>query len=161
MNSSHNRGGRRSVSAAGSVLLLLAALCPASLADDAVTGTARALSGDALIVRGTRILLFGLTAPNEAMQCRTETGLSSCAEAALDALDAIVREQQITCTLVRKVGHGAYQGRCRLADETDIGLTLLRAGWTHADADARAEQKAAEADARTAMRGMWASAAAP
>lgn len=126
-------------------------------AADGVNGAAHAFRGDIVTVRGTKVLLFGITAPADGEQCSLETGSASCAEAAKAALAALVADGPISCSFVRKIGHGSYQGRCRRADGSDIGLILLRKGWARADAEASDEYRAAEADAKAAKRGVWAS----
>lgn len=137
-------------------LLALAAL-PAEAADG-ISGAAHAFRGDIVIVRGTKVLLFGLTAPGDGEQCRLESGPAPCPEAAKEKLAALVEDDPISCNFVRKVGHGSYQGRCQRSDGGDLGLMLLRQGWARADAEASPEYRAAEAEARLERRGLWANA---
>jgi endonuclease YncB( thermonuclease family) len=130
------------------VRLLLAALLYAAplsaVAADGISGTAHAFRGDIVIVRGTKVLLFGLTPPSDAEQCNG----TPCADVAKATLDALLEGTPISCSFVRKVGHGSYQGRCQRPDGSDIGLALLRQGWARADPEASPEHQAAEAEAK-------------
>jgi endonuclease YncB( thermonuclease family) len=137
-------------------LIALASL-PAAAADG-ISGAAHAFRGDIVIIRGTKVLLFGLTAPADDRQCMLDTGPAPCAEAAKANLGILLEGGPISCSFVRKVGHGSYQGRCQRSDGTDIGLILLRQGWARADAEAAQEYQAAEAEAKADHRGLWANA---
>jgi endonuclease YncB( thermonuclease family) len=139
----------------GYAALIALASLPAAAADG-VSGAAHAFRGDIVIIRGTKILLFGLTAPADSGQCTLETGPAPCTEAAKANLEILLEDGPISCSFVRKVGHGSYQGRCQRSDGTDIGLMLLRQGWARADAEASEEYQAAEAEARAKNRGLWA-----
>jgi endonuclease YncB( thermonuclease family) len=136
------------------LLWALLVFAPLPAAADGISGTAHAFRGDIVIVRGTKVLLFGLTPPGDAEQCSG----TPCADVAKANLDALLEGTPISCGFVRKVGHGTYQGRCQHPDGGDVGLALLRQGWARADADAPPEYQAAEAEAKAANRGLWANA---
>lgn len=143
----------------GALLLALAAFAAAPAASaEGISGAARAFRGDIVIIKGTKVALFGLSAPTDGESCAVDAGTVPCADAARDALAALLAPGPVTCDYVRKTGHGAYQGRCRDADTPDIGLALLSAGWARTDAEAPADYRAAEADAKSAQRGLWAAA---
>jgi endonuclease YncB( thermonuclease family) len=125
-------------------------------AADGISGAAHAFRGDIVIIRGTKVLLFGITAPTDGERCILETGSTPCTEAAKATLAALVEDGPISCSFVRKIGHGSYQGRCQRSDGSDIGLTLLRQGWVRADAEAAHEYQTAEAEAKAENRGLWA-----
>ena len=125
-------------------LIALAAasfLLPAgvALAQDEATGQARAVAPDSLAIGGTRFRLAGVEGVPQGEV----------------ALQALVGAGTVTCSRERRFGHGVYEGRCRLADGSDVSLRLLRGGFGRATARARTEYKAAEAEARAAGRGVW------
>ena len=143
----------------GPLLFALAAIAAAPAASaEGISGAARAFRGDIVIIKGTKVALFGLTAPADGENCAVDAGTVPCADAARDALAALLTPGPVTCDYVRKTGHGAYQGRCRDADTADIGLALLSAGWARADVEAPADYRTAEADAKTSKRGLWSAA---
>jgi endonuclease YncB( thermonuclease family) len=127
-------------------------------AADGISGAAHAFRGDVVIVRGTKVLLFGLSAPAEGEECKLETARAPCTQAAKASLEVLLRDGPISCSFVRKVGHGSYQGRCRRPDGSDIGLLLLRQGWARADEEAPQDYHAAEATAKADKAGLWANA---
>ncbi|MGH6962374.1 MAG: hypothetical protein ACREE7_17980, partial [Dongiaceae bacterium] len=91
---------RRSVAAAALAVLLGGT----TVAADGVAGSGHAFRADIVIVRGTKVLLLGLTAPADGERCRTDAGVVACADAAREALDAFLADHPVSCTFARKVG---------------------------------------------------------
>src|ERR1700674_475642 len=76
------------------VMALLAALILASVADastDGIVGQASIIDGDTLEIRGTRIRLWGIDAPESDQLCRNENSEHyRCGQKAANELDARV-----------------------------------------------------------------------
>lgn len=106
----------------GAVLLALLLLPGAAAAADNLTGPARASAADTLVIGGTRFRLAGVAAPAADRLC----GGLPCIKAARARLAALVTAGPVTCGRDTRLGHGVYEGTCRLADGRDLGH-LLRA----------------------------------
>jgi hypothetical protein len=91
-------------------LLILAAapFLEAAAEPATLSGTASVSSGGQVLVRGNRVVLLDLPADPETRQ----------------ALSALVEGRTVMCTLVNKVGHGLWQGRCALEDGRDVAGAL-------------------------------------
>jgi nitrogen fixation protein len=94
------------------LLILAAAPIPEAAAEPpTLSGTASVSSGGQILVRGNRIVLQGL--PSDPAAPKTQ-----------QALTALIDGHTLTCTLVNKVGHGLWQGRCTLEDGRDVAEAL-------------------------------------
>ena len=136
-------------------LVFLGALVPASAAES-LSGSARALGGGVLTLRGAKVRLAGLAALPAGEICKGEDEARPCREVAKRALAGLVAGREITCRLDRKVGHGSFEGTCRSAGRGDLGAALLHDGLALARRSASAPYRAVEAEARSAGRGIWA-----
>ena len=107
------------------LLVALLFLLPAAvLAEDSLTGPARATAAETLVIAGTRFRLAGVAAPDAERRC----GMVACAEAARARLAALAGTGPVTCSRDARLGHGVYQGTCRLADGRDPAQILLAEG---------------------------------
>ena len=131
---------------------LLLALALPSAADETVRGTATARDATTVAIGGVRIRLDGLVLPDE-----SRCGVVSCASAARDRLAGLVSGQEISCGMQRRLGHGIWQGRCKLADGTDPALVLLTEGLAEPAADASDNYRAAAKKAHQAGLGRFGS----
>lgn len=135
-------------------LVFLGALAQASAAES-LSGSGHAFSGSVVIVRGAKLRLSGLAALPAGELCPEAGETRPCHELARRALDGLVTGQEVTCRLDRKVGHGSFEGTCRTAESGDLGAALIRGGWARVRQSAGAPYRAAEAEARSAGRGVW------
>lgn len=136
---------------AAAVLLLAG---PA-LAD--VTGRASVIDGDTLEVRGERVRLWGVDAPEGRQTCRGPTGREyRCGQEAANALSAWIGQRNVACRERDRDRYGRAVSSCSVAGE-DMATWLARNG--HA-VDYRQYSRGAyadaEASARAAQRGVWA-----
>ena len=70
---------------------------PVALADD-LTGQASVLDGDTLEIRGARIRLWGVDAPESSQLCRGEDSLQyQCGARAANELDAFIARRPVSC----------------------------------------------------------------
>lgn len=135
---------------------ILALLTGGAAAADGVTGRGHAFRADIVIVRGTKVLLGEVATPDDGERCVVDAGIMACGDAARDALDTLLSTDPVTCTFARRIGHGAFEGACRLSDGTDVAVRLLQSGWVRAKSRAPSNYAAAEAEARAERRGIWA-----
>lgn len=104
----------------GTLVAVLAAAPALAAAADTVTGPARATAPETLVIANTRVRFAGFAAPSAEARC----GPASCAEAARARLAELVAAGPVTCTREARLGHGVYQGSCRLADGRDPARVL-------------------------------------
>ena len=142
------------------ILALAALVCatPAVAAEVIVTGYARVVDGDTLEVRGERIRIEGIDAPERWQRCLNEAGYGyRCGQHATEFMRNKIRFGRVTC--VARQGRDRY-GRliatCFNADGTNLNALMVEHG--HALAYRRYSQRyvAEERRARNGRRGMHA-----
>ncbi len=119
-----------------------------------ITGRARALSGDTMIVDGKRIVLTGIDAPELIQRCRRRPSSRrtyGCGIAARDALRRITGRSVVTCDAASPDAAGRTRTRCRIG-ENDLAEQLASDGYVFPDGGSYA---AAFQAARAAKKGVW------
>lgn len=155
---------------AATAIALSAFMVPA--AAEPLIGRASVIDGDTLEIHGARIRLEGIDAP-ESRQVRIakddaekvgQVGpLTSgqpgqkipCGRRAAFFLADLIGERPVTCTPDGRDRYRRVLARCTV-DGTDIGRTLVRAGWALAYTKYSTEYSADEEAARQAWAGLWA-----
>ncbi|WP_132254392.1 thermonuclease family protein [Methylobacterium segetis] len=149
-----------------SLLLCGAALLPAAApaaeapagpaaGGPAISGQATVIDGDTIEVRGTRIRLYGIDAPEAAQTCETSAGRSyTCGRLAAHALAERIGSATVTCEPHREAG-GRKASVCRLGQE-DLSAWMAVHGYALADRRQSAAYAGAESKAWAKRRGIWA-----
>ena len=129
---------------------------PPAHTGDAFSGHPRVVDGDSLEVAGHRVRLFGIDAPESVQDCRDANGRSyACGREARNALSATIGGQSVSCTPVgqsydRDVSVCTANGR-------DLSEAMVRSGHAlELRQHSRGRYSAAEREAQTARRGLWA-----
>lgn len=131
-------------------------LSPALAADgDVVSGTAKAVDADIILVDGQRVILYGVDAPERSQLCFVGNKKWGCWDAAITALNDIMAAGEVSCTLSGEPDpfHRRY-GVCLVGDK-DVGAELIRAGMAMAFVEQADDYVAEEAEARDAAVGIW------
>jgi len=120
---------------------------PAALASENVA----VIDGETLRLSGQVVRLDGVAAPQRGQACRLA---QDCAGAAAGHLARLVHDQLVACTVDGADTVGRAMARCQ-AGGTNINEAVVASGWAVAEAN-QPNLLQAQADARTAHRGLWA-----
>lgn len=113
------------------LLATLALLLPSSLAAAVpvtVTGIPTVTDGDTLVIRGVKVRLFGIDAPESSQTCTRAGQVYGCGREAAFALADLVRNKSVTCTRKDVDRYGRMVGVCTVG-ETEVNRALVQQGW--------------------------------
>lgn len=133
-------------------------ICTVAIADGLITGRASVVDGDTIDIRGERIRLDGIDAPESWQRCDDARGRSyPCGRAAAAALDAFLAAARPTrCEYVQRDRYGRFVATCFRADGADVNRWLVRQGhaldWPRYS---RGKYADAQRQAQRARTGMW------
>lgn len=116
-----------------------------------VSGYARVIDGDSLVVQGTEIRLQGIDAPEAEQQCERAGRNWPCGHEASRALMARLHARMVNCSGNERDVHDRLLATCKVGG-LDVNRWLVEQGWAvsfHAF-------PAQERSARAARRGIWA-----
>jgi endonuclease YncB( thermonuclease family) len=121
-----------------------------------LTGQASTIDGDTLEIRGTRIRLWGVDAPESSQLCRGKDSLQyRCGARAANDLDAFIARRPVSCLPISLDRYGRTVATCLVGDQ-DLGDWLVRNGlaldWPQYS---KRKHDAAQRDAEQAGRGIW------
>src|SRR4051794_29538912 len=106
-----------------------------AISAEPITGPATVIDGDTIEVRGTRVHLLGIDAPEAGQTCETAAGLSyPCGRIAAHALAEQIRGNPMTCEPPRTAEDERAAAVCRVGRED---LSAWMAAHDHALADRR------------------------
>ena len=134
------------------VLLFVAANAPAAASP--ISGVARAIDGDSLMVGQTEVRLHGIDAPELAQSCTRGGSSWGCGKAAADHLAKLIAGQQVTCSSVGTDQYGRTLGQCR-AGGTDLNRAMVATGYALAYRRYSTAYVSAEESAEVSKRGIW------
>lgn len=132
-------------------LLLVAALA----GNQPIYGIAVAGDGDSLTIRGERIRLFGIDAPEFDQACTRAGKQWACGQEAANQLAKLVTGKEVRCVPAGEDAYGRTVARCS-AGAVDVNGAMVAQGFAIAFRKYSADYVAAENSARSAKRGMWA-----
>jgi endonuclease YncB( thermonuclease family) len=124
--------------------------------DRDIAGAARIVDGDTIELRGEKLRLLGIDAPEMAQTCEAKGKEVRCGKLAAEHLDELIGSRTLNCAIEGKDRYGRGLARCR-ADGRDIAEDMTRDGWALSDrrySDGR--YHGVEATARASRRGIWA-----
>lgn len=120
-----------------------------------LTGLARVIDGDTIVVAGERVRLHGIDAPELDQTFWWRGRYISCGTMALAALETLTAGVRLRCEVVERDRHGRLVAKCFSPNGIDIGRRLVSAGWALAYRRYSTDYVDAEDEARKARRGMW------
>ena len=138
--------------------LLLATHAPATAVEAEINitqGVASVIDGDTLEVRGSRIRLHGIDAPESGQVCRERDGSAwRCGQAAALALAERIGRTPILCEQLDVDRYGRVVARC-FTNRADLNKWMVGEGLAVAYRQYSSEYVADEVRARDARKGMW------
>src|SRR5215218_1371902 len=109
--------------------LAVATASPSSAAPEIIAGRASVIDGDTIEIRGERIRLFGIDAPEAGQTCRGAKGEEyRCGQKAALVLDARIGDGVVTCERKDRDRYGRTVAVCRVYGE-DLGAWMVGLGW--------------------------------
>jgi endonuclease YncB( thermonuclease family) len=119
-----------------------------------VVDTATVIDGDALEIRGQRIRLHGIDAPEGDQICRLVGQPYRCGQRAALVLANRIGRRSVSCREVDRDRYNRIAAVCRLTGQ-DLNAWLVNAGWALAYEQYSTEYVDEAARARAARRGLW------
>jgi endonuclease YncB( thermonuclease family) len=135
-----------------SLVVFLAFMSPAAALT--LSGQARVVDGDSLVIAGERIRLFGIDAPEIGQRCDPSGRDWACGVWAKAALTKIVGSGVLACEALDQDRYGRTVARCHVSGR-DVGGAMVRAGAATAYLRYSTDYAGQEAQARAEGRGMW------
>ncbi|MCB1518111.1 MAG: thermonuclease family protein [Hyphomicrobiaceae bacterium] len=129
----------------------------AGSAEDVITisGPARVLDADILIVGNQRVILWGIDAPERGQTCILDARMWGCYDAAKRLLETLAARGNLDCYLVGDPDpFNRYYGVCEFNGE-DIGAEMVRQGMALAYSTQTSDYEAVQLEAITAGKGLW------
>ena len=117
-----------------------------------ISGPARVVDGDTMDVRGTRIRLFGIDAPERDQMCRDRKRSWACGQRATRALRDRIGNRTVRCD--ERDREDRIVAVCR-AGAVELNQWMVREGWALAYRHFTRSYVDEENRARAARRGIW------
>jgi endonuclease YncB( thermonuclease family) len=121
---------------------------------DSLTGHARVIDGDTVVVAGELMRLHGIDAPELDQTFWWRGEQVACGMMAMAALETLAASVELRCEPVERDRHGRLVAKCFAPDRVDIGRRLVAAGWALAYRRYSKDYVDAENEARKARRGI-------
>ncbi|WP_424928292.1 thermonuclease family protein [Amaricoccus tamworthensis] len=123
--------------------------------DDCIIGRASVQDGDSLEIRGQRIRLEGIDAPEYGQTCDRDGKTERCGRIAASHLRSEIGWQPVQCASQGYDRYGRMLAYC-YQDGTDLNEMMVRSGHAVAYRQYTRRYVSAETEARRAGRGIWA-----
>lgn len=136
-------------------LILCLLLLPLPVLAQTITGVASVTDGDSLEIRGTRIRLHGIDAPESRQLCTRPSGQEwRCGQQAALALSDRIGRRGVSCVTRDIDRYGRTIAVCS-QDGVDLNRWMVSEGWAVAYRQFSRDYVAVEAEARRAGRNIW------
>ena len=136
-------------------LTLCLLLLPLSISAETITGVASVTDGDTLEIRGTRIRLHGIDAPESSQHCVRPSGQDwRCGQLAALALSDRIGRRSVSCEERDIDRYGRTIAVCSQGG-VDLNSWMVREGWAVAYRQYSQDYVREEAEARSAGRNIW------
>ncbi len=119
-----------------------------------VVGTATVIDGDTIEIRGQRIELYGIDAPEIGQTCKIVFFPWKCGAEAIKMLRALVADREVSCDIQGAGSHAPLAGVCS-TQGGELNGTMVRIGMALAYRDQSLDYVADEAAAEREDVGVW------
>ena len=120
-----------------------------------ITGDARVIDADILIVSGKRVILWGLDAPERAQNCILNGKVWGCYDVSKRTLEALAGRGPIECVLTGEPDpFGRRHGVCTYGPE-DLNAQMVRMGMALAFSEQTPDYEPQQLEAITEGVGLW------
>ena len=127
----------------------------AGVAQDVVSGPARAIDGDTVEILGLRIRMHGIDAPESAQTCLDASGRSyGCGQVATNALASMTGRSKVECRVLDMDRYGRLIAVCH-RDGIDLNAWMVRDGHAMAYRRYSTDYISHEDAARSDRIGIW------
>jgi endonuclease YncB( thermonuclease family) len=136
-----------------SLLTILLSATPATANE--LNGVASVIDGDTVEIRGTRIRLHGIDAPESRQLCTRPSGQSwRCGQQAALALSDRIGRRSVICVARDTDRYGRTIAVCS-QDGIDLNAWMVAEGWAVAYRQYSRDYVLADTEARSAGRNIW------
>lgn len=136
-------------------LIFCLLLLPLTVSAQSLTGVASVTDGDSLEIRGTRIRLHGIDAPESGQRCIRPSGQKwRCGQQAALALSDQIGRRNVSCVSRDTDRYGRLIAVCR-QDGIDLNAWMVQEGWAVAYRQYSRDYEGQETEARSAERNIW------
>ncbi|MYE10512.1 MAG: thermonuclease family protein [Gammaproteobacteria bacterium] len=150
-----NRPSQISPALALVAVLAVSGTPSAGIAQDLVSGPARVIDGDTVEIRGRRVRLHGIDAPERTQTCTDAAGRTyGCGRVAADALASMMGRSSVTCQARDTDRHGRLVAVCS-RDGVDLNALMVSNGHALAYRRFSIDYVAHENAARARRLGVW------
>ena len=119
-----------------------------------VVGAATVIDGDTIEIRGRRIELYGIDAPEIGQTCKIVFFPWKCGAEAIKMLRALVADREVSCDIQGAGSHAQLAGVCS-TQGGELTETMVRIGMALAYRDQSLDYVADEAAAEREDVGVW------
>lgn len=134
--------------------ILVATFNLASAAEQ-ISGKARVIDGDSLVIKGEKIRLHGIDAPELKQTCQTNKGKKQlCGKMAKQSLQRLIKNQKVTCLGNSRDKYKRLLATCYV-EPFNINKKMVTDGWALAYRKYSKDYIDEEHEAKHAKVGMW------
>ncbi len=134
--------------------LFLSTVVLSGIAHADVSGRALVIDGDTIEVRGSRVRLHGIDAPESDQPCCAGGSAWQCGRHATRALTDLIGGRLVDCQERDRDRYGRIVAICHVGG-SDLGAWLVIRGWALAYRRYSDDYVSEEATARASRRGLW------
>ena len=122
---------------------------------ETISGEARVIDADILIVAGKRVILWGIDAPERSQTCRQDSTAFDCYNTAKRALETMAGRGAVQCTLTGEPDpFGRRFGVCNHGSD-DLGAEMVKLGMALAFSEQSDDYADLQLQAITDGVGLW------
>ena len=137
------------------IIIILLCFFASTCHADIMKGRVSVIDGDTIEMRGKRIRLHGIDAPEREQSCKNSNGkFYNCGKLAAQRLSAIIGWNTVTCRVKDTDRYGRAVAVCDI-NQRDINKQLVEEGLALAYQQYSKDYVSAEKIAREAKRGLW------